>query len=285
MAVCGSCDARDGWRVRSRELPRTGVVRVFGDVGSVAGWPSGREWNGSQPGQGASELGFPRPALGKRCKVRRRAERVSRPARAKTRRLRVLVVVVRSPRPARAVQRARPCAVTCTASQAPFGKLRTGGETPRRHVVQPDAVLEVAYGVLNLGVAAVVGLQSQHLPIPVGDEGVITVSGEGGKLGTGRRLHLPDNEPHRRGVRLGLERGAELVSEVEGHNDIRNMGALEDRMVLPTSNLSQMAAVVRTIFVSPNTSETGSASSLGDIGGAVHPVGNGRGRHLRVSPR
>ena len=220
-----------------------------------------------------------------RCKVRRRAERVSRPARAKTRRLRVLVVVVRSPRPSRAVQRARLCAITCTASQATFGKLRTGGETARRHVVQPDAVLEVAYGVLNLGVAAVVGLQSQHLPIAVGDEGVIAVSGEGGELGTGRRLHLPDNEPHRRGVRLGLERGAEPVSEVEGHNDIRRMGALEDRMVLPTSNLSQMATVVRTIFVSPNTSETGSASSLGDIGGAVHPVGNGRGRHLRVSPR
>ena len=29
----------------------------------------------------------------------------------------------------------------------------------------------------------------------VGDEGVIAVSGE-----TGRRLHPPDNEPHRRGV-------------------------------------------------------------------------------------
>ena len=64
MAVCGSCDARDGERIRSRERSRTGVARVCGDVGSVAGWPSGREWNGSQPGQGASELGFPRPAPG-----------------------------------------------------------------------------------------------------------------------------------------------------------------------------------------------------------------------------
>ena len=27
--------------------------------------PSGSEWNRSQPGQGAAELGFPRPALGK----------------------------------------------------------------------------------------------------------------------------------------------------------------------------------------------------------------------------
>ena len=69
-----------------------------------------------------------------------------------------------------------------------------------------------------------IGLQFQRLPIAVGDEGVIAVSGEEGELGTGRRLHPPDNEPHRRGVRLGLERGV---------------------------------------------------SRLGDIGGAVHPVGNG----------
>ena len=46
-----------------------------------------------------------------------------RPTRAKTRRLRVLVITVRSPRPIRAVQRARLCAITC--------------EARRRHVVQP----------------------------------------------------------------------------------------------------------------------------------------------------
>ena len=53
-----------------------------------------------------------------------------------------------------------------------------GGEARRRHVVQPDAVLEVAYGVLDLGVGAMIGLQFQRLPIAVGDEGVIAVSGE-----------------------------------------------------------------------------------------------------------
>ena len=42
-----------------------------------------------------------------RCRVRRRAERVSRPAREKNRRRRVLVVAICSPRPIRAVQRAR----------------------------------------------------------------------------------------------------------------------------------------------------------------------------------
>ena len=44
--------------------------------------------------------------LGK-CNVRRRAERVSRPAREKNRRLRVLVVTTCLPRPLRDVQRAR----------------------------------------------------------------------------------------------------------------------------------------------------------------------------------
>ena len=33
MALCGSCDARDGERIRSRELSRTGVARVCREVG------------------------------------------------------------------------------------------------------------------------------------------------------------------------------------------------------------------------------------------------------------
>ena len=112
-----------------------------------------------------------------------------------------------------------------------------GGETAGRHVVQPDAVLEVSDGVLDLGVATVVGLQFQRLPIAVGDEAVIAVGGEEGQLGTGRGLHPPDDEPHRRGVGLGLERDVELVSEVQDHNDIRIIDASEDRIVLPASNL------------------------------------------------
>ena len=62
-----------------------------------------------------------------RCRVRRRAERVIRPARAKKRRLRVLVVTICSPRPIRAVQRARLWAITCTASQAPLAAKRPDG--------------------------------------------------------------------------------------------------------------------------------------------------------------
>ena len=85
------------------------------------------------------------------------------------------MVTICSPRPIRAVQRARLWAITCTASQAPLVAKRPDGMW-----VQPDAVLEVAYGVLDLGVAAVVGLQFQGLSVPVGDEAVIAVGGEEG---------------------------------------------------------------------------------------------------------
>ena len=159
------------------------------------------------------------------CKVRRRAERVSLPAMEKKRRRRVLVVTICSPRPMRAVQRARLWAITCTASQAPFGRLRIGGEAARGEMVQPHAVLEVSDGVLDLGVAPMVGLQCQGFPVPVGDEAVIAAGGEEGQLGTGRGLHAPDDEPHRRGVGLALE---------------------------------------------------GSVAGFGHIGGALHPVGDGR---------
>ena len=99
-----------------------------------------------------------------RCKVRRRAERVSLPAMEKKRRRRVLVVTICSPRPMRAVQRARLWAITWTASQAPFGRLRIGGEAARGEMVQPHAVLEVSDGVLDLGVAPMVGLEIQGFP-------------------------------------------------------------------------------------------------------------------------
>ena len=62
-----------------------------------------------------------------RCKVRRRAELVSRPAIEKKRRRRVLVVTSCSPRPMRAVQRARFCAITWTASQAALAAKRPEG--------------------------------------------------------------------------------------------------------------------------------------------------------------
>ena len=59
--------------------------------------------------------------------MRRRAERVSRPTRENKRRLRVLVVTTCSPRPMRAVQRARLWASTCTAIQAALAAKRPEG--------------------------------------------------------------------------------------------------------------------------------------------------------------
>ena len=53
--------------------------------------PSGWEWDGAQSSEGATELGFPGPPLGK-MQSGRRAELVSRPAIEKKRRRRVLVV-------------------------------------------------------------------------------------------------------------------------------------------------------------------------------------------------
>ena len=97
--------------------------------------------------------------------------------------------------------------MTWTASQAPFGRLRIGGETARGEVIEPDAVLQVADGVLDLSVAAMVGLEIQGLPLPVGDAAVIAVAGKEGQLGTGRGLHPTDDEPHRCGVGLSLEGG------------------------------------------------------------------------------
>ena len=63
-----------------------------------------------------------------------------------------------------------------------------GGEAPRGEVVEPHAVLEVADGILDLGVAAMVGLEIQGVVLTVGDEGVVAVGGEEGQLGTGRGL-------------------------------------------------------------------------------------------------
>ena len=55
-----------------------------------------------------------------------------------------------------------------------------GGEAARGEMVESDAVLEVSDGILELGVAAMVGLQLQGFPVPVGDEAVIAVAGEEG---------------------------------------------------------------------------------------------------------
>ena len=43
-------------------------------------------------------------------------------------------------------------------------------------MIESHAVLEISYGVLDLGVAAMIGLQLQGVAISIGDEGVIAVA-------------------------------------------------------------------------------------------------------------
>lgn len=69
-------------------------------------------------------------------------------------------------------------------------------------------------GVLDFSVAAVIGLQFQGIPLPVGDECVIAVAGEQRQLGAGCGPHPPDNEPHRGGTSLTLERSAFSLGHV-----------------------------------------------------------------------
>ena len=83
------------------------------------------------------------------------------------------MVATGSSRPMRAVQRARLWAMTWTGH--PGG---VGGEVARGEVIEPDFVLEVADGVLDLGVAAMVGLEVQGMAVPVRDAGVIAVVGK-----------------------------------------------------------------------------------------------------------
>ena len=140
----------------------------------------------------------------------------------------------------RAVQRARLWAIACTASQAPLAAKRPEGDGSARRR------LEVAYRVLDLGVAAMISLQFQGLSVPVGDEAVIAAGGEEGQLGTGRQLHPPDDEPYRRGVRLGLERGVELVSEVVGRtNIVIKTASICGRLLVDNIILSSMAPIIR----------------------------------------
>ena len=91
-------DTRTGWR----------------ELAGTLGWPvdgsvaDGRRQAGSGIACSRARARLNCSSQGQRwgrCRVRRRAERVIRPAREKNRRRRVLVVTIRSPRPIRAVQR------------------------------------------------------------------------------------------------------------------------------------------------------------------------------------
>ena len=131
MAAYSGCGERDGGIGHGKRRSRTGLARVCGDVGlageSVA---DGHRQAGSGRARNRARARSNWASQGQRCgrcSVRWRAERVIRPAREKNRRRRVLVVTTCSPRPMRAVQRARLWAITCTASQAALAAKRPEG--------------------------------------------------------------------------------------------------------------------------------------------------------------
>jgi hypothetical protein len=126
---------------------------------------SGREGHAAQPVQREQEPAGPWPARGQvQVEAARGAGEPAGQGQERVRR--VLVVIKVSPRPIRLVQRARLWAMTARVSQAALA-----ANFPRGQVVEPDAVLEVADGVLHLGVAAVVGLQPQGGALAVGGLG------------------------------------------------------------------------------------------------------------------
>ena len=120
------------------------------------------------------------------------------------------MVTTCSPRPIRAVQRARLCAIACIASQAPLAAKR-----PEGRWLRPTPYLRSRMAFSISAWRRWSASTIQGVAVPVGDEGVIAVGGEQGQLRAGRGLHPPDDEPHRRGVGLALKGGV---------GDLRNVG-------------------------------------------------------------
>ena len=98
MAAYSGCGERDGGIGHGKRRSRTGLARVCGDVGLAGGSVAdGRRQAGSGMARSRARARLNCSSQGRRrgrCRVNRRAERVSRPAKAKTRRLRVLVVTI-----------------------------------------------------------------------------------------------------------------------------------------------------------------------------------------------
>src|SRR5450759_1239861 len=166
-------------------------------------WPPGQASNGRARNRARAAVNS--AAQGQRAgrwSVIRRAERVSRPTRPNSRRRRVLAVTMPAPSPSLAVQRARLWAMTWTASQAPLAANRPDGRWLR-----PIPYFQVPDRVLDLGMAAMVGLELEHRADPVGDEGVVVVEGEERELRTRCRPDAAHDQAHRDRILLARKRG------------------------------------------------------------------------------
>ena len=98
MADYSGCGEGDGGIGHGKRRSRTGLARVCGDVGLAGGSVAdGRRQAGSGMARSRARARLNCSSQGQRrgrCRVNGRAERVIRPAKAKTRRLRVLVVTM-----------------------------------------------------------------------------------------------------------------------------------------------------------------------------------------------
>jgi hypothetical protein len=89
-----------------------------------------------------------------------------------------------------------------------------GRELPGWQVVEPDPVLEVADGVLDLGVAPVVGLEGEGLAVTVGNEGVLVIEDQQRELAARGGSDAADDEPDRDGVLLLREWGVRRLGDI-----------------------------------------------------------------------
>ena len=168
--------------------PGSGTAIELFSSGSSSGRtptvPSGRERQGAESSQGLHELVLPGPALGKMQgeAAGPAGDASSQGEEASPEGLggKDLLAQTGARRPAGRV-------MGQDLHRQPGG---VGGEASRGEMIEAHAVLQVADGVLDLGVAAVVGLQFQSFALPVGDASVIAVVDQEGQLGVGRGLRV-----------------------------------------------------------------------------------------------
>ena len=152
-------------RGRSKRPSRSGLARVGGDVRLAGRWVScsrvvRQEVESLAVGQGAAELGFPGPAPWQMqgqsaCRAGESSGQGEDPS-SEGLGGHDLLAQADAGRPAGQVVRHH-------LYRQPGG---VGGEAARGEMVEPDAVLEVSDGILDLGVAAMVSLQFEQSPRP-----------------------------------------------------------------------------------------------------------------------
>ena len=189
-----SADGPDSWVIwRTGQTPRAA---------------SGREWQGAQSRQGGAELISPSQLLGE---MHGEAAGLAGEASGQGEKA--------SPEGLGGGHQLTQTDARCPADQVMGDDLDSqpggiGGETTRWQVVESHTIFQVAYSILDHGVAAMVSFQVQGVALTVGDEGVIAVVGEQRQLGVWRGLYPADDEPHRLGVGLTGKGGIDGLGHI-----------------------------------------------------------------------